>query len=321
MLEKFDVFKDKENLCYQLRTKNTLFSIEFDDKDREDIFIEIVKLINENNSYTFMDIIKKVKTKNNYSKVLDVLQILDDNELMSFEFKHKDLIKKENKSNKNDITYKSVIPKKNLIVFSNGSLGDKIKKVGNSLSFKNIQVIPYQENINIEVLTNKTDLIVADATEWSPFHLEEINRIALKRNMPWLFIGGIEETSLKIGPLFFGKETGCYNCLISRVKSNHEQPAFLVSYENHLRDCKVSSKPDIVLNKELYENILANYVLIEIINFFEPRNLSLTWRTVVSVDVNNLETKKHKLLKKPFCEICKPELDYNSAPWLEPITL
>ncbi|QMU65294.1 MAG: TOMM precursor leader peptide-binding protein [Flavobacteriaceae bacterium] len=175
--------------------------------------------------------------------------------------------------------------------------------------------------MDIEKMIEKSDFIIAGATQWSPYHLEEINSIALTKNTPWLYIGGIEETAIKIGPLFYGKETGCYNCLMSRIKSHSDTLSYLNTYEAYLRKHKIASKPDAVSNKSILNNIVANMALLEVLNFIEVWSLPVTWKTVLKIDTINFETTKHKLLKKPFCEICKPELLYNASPWLEPVTL
>lgn len=164
-------------------------------------------------------------------------------------------------------------------------------------------------------------MIILDATHWSPSDVEEINILALKHKKPWLYVGGIEEMSLKIGPLFYGDNTGCYNCLISRILSNHEYPEFLISYQNYLKKNNKSSKKDIIPEEELHLNILSNYALLEIKKFFLEWVLPTTWRTVVKIEIGNFNVSKHKLLKKPFCEVCNPQLEYNPSPWLEAITL
>lgn len=38
MIQYFDVFKDEDNRCFQLRTKTNSYTLEFDDPQRENIF-------------------------------------------------------------------------------------------------------------------------------------------------------------------------------------------------------------------------------------------------------------------------------------------
>jgi bacteriocin biosynthesis cyclodehydratase domain-containing protein len=164
-------------------------------------------------------------------------------------------------------------------------------------------------------------VLFRSANDWAPYYIEKINLYALKYNKPWLYIGGIEEISIKIGPLFYGKETGCYNCLISRIKSNHEYPEHLQSYETFLRENKIASKPDIVPNVNIIYSIIASLTMLEVMRFIEEWSLPVTWRTLIVLNIFDYDLSKHTLLKMPFCEACKPKLEYNPAPWLEEITL
>ncbi len=320
MIEKFDVFKDDKLNCYQLRTKTNSYAIEFDDKERENIFLNIVSLIKNKNDITLQELKRKIQTKANESKLIEVLKLLDEYHLLSFEISKELKYKKENSVGQYTTEIKQK-PDFTLSIFGKGKLTNKIEQQAKFENFKNVNLCLYSDDINIKNEVIKSDFIVVDANEWSPFHIELINKFALEHNKPWLLVGGVEGTTIKIGPLFYGKETGCYNCLISRIKSNHDQPAFFVSYENYLKVNKQSSKPDIIPSSDIIYNIIANLTLLEVVKFIEEWSLPVTWRTVVSFDITSLSTTKHTLLKKPFCEVCKPELEYNPSPWLEAITL
>jgi thiazole/oxazole-forming peptide maturase SagC family component len=320
MIINFDIFKDNKQNCYQLRTKTDSYTLEFDDKEREDIFLNIVSQLNQKNDLTLQKLKQKVQTKTNESKVIDVLNTLDKHHFLSSEIS-KELMGKDKKS---ENKYSSDVKKISdfvLSIFGQGELTNKISTQANSENFKNVKTHLYSDKLDMQKIVLESDFIIIDANEWSPFHIELINKFALKHNKPWLYVGGIEGTSIKIGPLFYGKETGCYNCLISRIKSNHEHPAFLISYEDYLKRNKQSSKPDIIPSSDIIHNIIANLTLLEVVKFIETWSLPITWRSMISFDITNLTSLKHTLLKKPFCEVCKPKLEYNPSPWLEAITL
>ena len=61
--------------------------------------------------------------------------------------------------------------------------------------------------------------------------------------------------------------------------------------------------------------------LLEVKKFIMQWSIPSTWRTIIKIDIDSFDLDKHSLLKKPFCEVCKPKLEYNPAPWLESITL
>ena len=320
MIEKFDIFKDDKQNCYQLRTKTNSYALEFDDKEREKIFLNIVSQLKEKNDLTLKQLKKQIQTKTNESKIIDVLKALDEYHLLSFEVSKELKYKNDNSGHQYSSDLKQ-ISDFTLCVFGEGELTAKIEKQAKLENFKNVTICLYSNVIDIEKEVSKSDFIIVDANKWSPFHIDLINKSALKHNKPWLHVGGVEETSIKIGPLFYGKETGCYNCLISRMKSNHEHPAFLSSYEDYLKTNKQSSKPDIIPSSDIIYNIIANLTLLEVVKFIEEWSLPITWRSVVNLNITNLNSTKHTLLKKPFCEICKPKLEYNPSPWLEAITL
>jgi Ca2+-binding EF-hand superfamily protein len=48
MIDTFDVFKDESNGCFQLRTKTNAYALEFDDPEKEQIFLKIVDDIQKN---------------------------------------------------------------------------------------------------------------------------------------------------------------------------------------------------------------------------------------------------------------------------------
>ncbi|QMU65295.1 MAG: hypothetical protein GKR88_13980 [Flavobacteriaceae bacterium] len=86
MIFDFDVIKDTKNNCYQLRTKNTLYALEFEDAEKEAIFVSITEAFKKDNTITFQTLIHKLATKKNRAKVIDVLKTLHDSELLPVEY-------------------------------------------------------------------------------------------------------------------------------------------------------------------------------------------------------------------------------------------
>jgi len=321
MIDKFDVFKDETNNCFQLRTKSNAYALEFDDVEKENIFLKIVEAIQERPSISLKQI-RELFVKAANPKVSEVLSTLNEYGFLpvptSMEMVGKDI--SEQKSDKNY----AALEKISIGIIGEGELFETLSKRSASIHFNKIIKKNYKELKNakdIKKLIQGVDFIIVDANHWSPFHLELINQIALENQIPWLYVGGLEEVAIKVGPLFFGKETGCYNCLISRLKSNHEYPEMLTAYESYLHERKLASKPDMFPSLEIIYGLISDLVLLEIAKFYESWSLPLTWRTVLSFDIMSYQMTQHSLLKKPFCEVCKPELEYNPSPWLEAITL
>lgn len=321
-MREFDVFKDEDHGSYQLRTKTTLFNISFDDIEQEDIFKKIVKLLKEDDEITIKNLISELLPIANESKVMEVLYMLNENLLLPLNISNEI-------TDSAEIVYNefSIPPVDNLTiaVFGQNIINKKLQEGLSLMGVQRIESIPFNADITEEFIQEyvfKSDFVIVNANEWSPFHIEIINKSALNFNKPWLYIGGMEESTVKIGPFFYGSETGCYDCLISRIKSNSEYPEFLVSYENFLRSQKSGSKPDqSPLHQVMIANVVSDLALIEIHKFLYKWAVLSTWRTVINFDITNFKSTHHTLLKKPYCTTCKPELKYNKAPWLEAITL
>lgn len=307
LIKNFDICKEYNSKVYQLRTKTDVFIIEFDDIDQENIFTEIFSFLKQEGKECEC-LEERLKQNHDPSKVLSVLKMLNDYSLLSPNLESKNVnFKHSNKA---------------LSIFGQGQIAKEVKRIATEEHFQT-NIYPYKDifsEIEIDQIVQRSDFLIVDATEWSPFHIEIINSTSLKYSKPWLYIGGIENDVFKIGPLFYGKETGCYNCLIDRIKNNDEYSHHLKTYEQYLRNNKISSKPDIIsVNHFPVYGIIANLAILDVISFFEDLSVPSTYRCLIEFNYLSLEIKRHELLKKPYCEVCKPRLQYNSAPWLETI--
>ncbi|MFA8434850.1 MAG: TOMM precursor leader peptide-binding protein [Marinifilaceae bacterium] len=323
MIDKFDVFKDEGNNCFQLRTKSNAYALEFDDAEKEAIFLKVVEAIQSKPGIS-MKQIKSLLASYPEPKTFEVLSTLNEYGFLPVPVSMELVGKEEAEQQTGQSNSNSALTQITLGLVGQGDLFEIIAKRAGSLNPNKLIKRKYdelQDDASIEHLVAESDFLVVDASQWSPYHLELINRIALEQQKPWLYVGGLEEISLKVGPLFYGKETGCYNCLISRLKSNHEYPEMLTAYEGYLRERKMGSKPDLFPSLEVLYGMVGDLVMLEVAKFYESWSLPLTWRTVLSFDVMSYQMTQHSLLKKPFCEVCKPELEYNPSPWLEAVTL
>lgn len=319
MIDKFDVFKDESNGCFQLRSKTNAYVLEFDDCEKEEIFLRIVNEIQQNKTVS----LKKLNglfDESRKAKVTEVLSSLSEHGFLPYEIANE----LSNGEYSEGVGFESSLKKVHLGIIGEGDLLEELSLKAEHVGFSKVSKFYYSKNRDeksIEKIITDVDFLIVDANRWSPYHLKVINRIALAKNKAWLHVGGLEETSLKLGPLFYGKETGCYNCLISRIKSNHEYPEMLTSYEEHLSVTGNCSRPDLFPNLNILYSLAVDFVLLEVAKFYEEWSLPLTWRSVLAFDIISYRMTQHNLLKKPFCEECKPELEYNSSPWLEAITL
>ena len=303
-MKKFDIFKDIANNCYQIRTKGTPFILEFDNKEDIVLFDKFIEYYD--NSLSVSEIKENLLAKFDAKKVGDLFDILIDNEILL----------------KEEININILNDNKTLIV-GNSIFSNELKKALNITSNTcEAELIDYSDFSSLEEfhkLSESFQFIVVDGSLWSPYHIDIINRHCLTIDIPWLFVNGVEDLKFKFGPMFHGKETPCYNCFISRVKSNHEYPQYLESYELHLINNKKISEKDtdeFYVNINLYQ-MVSNLIALEIIKFFSQWAVPESLNYMICFNMQNYEFEKHRLLKLPYCEVCKPSLEYNSSPWLE----
>jgi len=323
----FDLVKISDNpTSYQLRTKTITYRVDFDNKNQENIFVNAVGILQSSNP-SLSSLIQKLMSNGSEKKdVLEVLSILRDANLLPEKISE-GLKVKENNS-KESPKLAGFIPEINkrtkLVLFGSGELFKTIQQAAETRKIYNVQSYEYKTDMTeaqIEKIVSSSDFCIVDATEWAPYHLEIINQMAIKHNKPWLYVGGIEGPEIRIGPFFYGAETGCYNCLIGRVKSNQDNFSYLENYEQFLKEHKLASKPDIPFNKDIIYGMASNLIMLETTKIIEGWSIPSTWKAIISINYISLEIRKESLLKLPYCEVCNPKVDYNVSPWLDEVTL
>lgn len=335
LFQDYDVFFDQPNNCFQLRTKTNVYLIEFDDTEKSDVFAALTDMAKSNGS-TIDKIVRTLKKQYPEEKVLEVFATLGDYGLIPYDPSYHNGNGQNGNGTEHDgksaqqsayAADRQFSEDKKIALFGETPLTRELQQCINDAGFKSVKQYPTEKLCKdddlsaLEEIMDKSDFLVADGTGWNPFFLDKLNRLALDKNKPWMYIGGIEGRQIKFGPIFYGKETGCYQCLTQRIKSNHEHGSFLDSYEQYLNASRSNAKPDSSPYPVLFHRVIAALATAEITKFFEHWHIPVTWRSYISMDISTYEVIKHHLLKVPFCDACKPELLYNPAPWLESVAL
>lgn len=297
----FDVVK-LENHSYQVRTKTRAMLLEFDADEDELIFLEIVNIFNSKEASSKDDLLKRLTNKFSFDKAYEVVSNLEDSDLLFY----------------NKYT---ILSDKNVCIIGDSKVNLTLFEHLSTLPNINCTKISFSEIIDETPFWEGYDLFLVDSTRWNPYYLELINSSCLKFDKPWLMIGGIEKDNISFGPMFHGRESGCYHCLISRMKSQADYPQYWEEYELFLRNNKYSSKQDIETDNNQLISLLASWVVLEVQKFFSDERIIVTWKKYITIDTNTYDLKKHYLLKKPYCEVCNSQLGFKISPWLEPITL
>lgn len=324
-MKQYDIFFDESNNIYQIRTKQDVIVIEFSDEKKEDIFKAIIDLYEKEDFYTFKQLQKKIAIQYPYEKFIDVVQeLLNCSVLNTNNFeKNCDNVFQPQDSPK--WIHKEIQDLNSLTL---GFIGDKVfgKKVKEKAllqGYNKCNLLETGPNLNIDEVYSIFDIcnfVIVDLSNWNPLLIEKINEYALSKNYPWFLIEGlIDPINFSIGPIFYGRETGCYECYSSRLRSNDEFVTYNQSYERYLRLNNRYAKPDEV--SILIKDLAATIIIIDISKFIGGWYVSETWRATLVLNTSNFNIIKHDFLKAPYCVKCKPELDYNQFPWFDSVTL
>ena len=326
--EKYDIFFDERNGVYQIRTKSDAIVIEFSDLEKETIFKEILNLYEKRSYYTFQQIEEKLISKYSYEKIFDVIKELQDCFLLTKDNFETDI---EPSVANNDLNEVPSYINRRLNSLSDaklGYIGDKelgeiIKNRAFEYGYEKWESYNLNDKIEESIIRNifeNNDFIIVDSLIWNPHIIDLINEIALESDRPWLFIeGSIDLINFSIGPIFHGRETGCYECYKNRLRSNDDFAQYSQSYEAYLKKNKKSAKPDNI--QKLVKEFVACIIVIDISKFIAGWYIPETWRTCLLINTQNFNIVKHSFLKAPVCYKCNPLLDYNPSPWLESVTL
>ncbi|WP_289091473.1 TOMM precursor leader peptide-binding protein [uncultured Bacteroides sp.] len=323
MKNKYDIFYDKDNLVYQVRTKNNCVVIDFsgDDGIMEEIFKDIIELYRKQDFYTFSQINNVLNKKYSYEKIYDVV-----NELIECELLNDDNFEdSENVFNIQQPKFTTDFANLDLPI---GLIGEStfiqlIKGKLKNNGVNNVLTLDSSKDISEEVLSDfvsRAEFIIHDQILFNPNLTKTLNQYALNSNKPWLLIEGpIDNLYFSIGPIFHGKTTGCYECYLKRVLSNDENALFTSKYINYLSKHNRNAKFDPISNLVL--DIASSVVVFDLLKFLTMNGIPQTWRNVLLYNSNNYNMEKHYFLKAPVCTTCNPQLAYIPSVWQEKISL
>ena len=317
MLHSYDIFQDHKHGVYQIRTLNEVFTIEFVEKEERAIFEEVIEKYKANSKVTFQHVFSSLSKKYDKDKVVFVLNQLKENQLIDDEELKDQIIL----WGKQDTTHPK-IKEARLGIIGQGPIYQYLEEKSRSMGYHHITKTKVGDTPTlaaVEKTIEQSDFFLVDANEWNPHLLEHINTVALAANKPWILIRGCNATNGSVGPLFYGKETGCYHCLMSRLKSQMEFLPYFEEYEKYLMKEKKAAKSD--SSFALLQELLAATAVFEMTKFITEYTIPEIYGAYLTVDMASYHFSKHTVLKSPGCPACKPSVDFDLAPWLEPVTL
>ncbi len=321
MLDKYDVFYDEVNGTYQIRSRSDIFVIEFEEPEKRKLFERIVSIIQKDKEITLQEIINKCKGEEDKVKVLAMLKELKEVELLPYSVQH-GLAQKGEATNPRQGNFNCA--ERKIGIIGNSELSKQLAIQANRHGYENCEIDPFMPDANPEkiadFLTDK-DFLLVDHAKWNPYLIDQINKICIELDKPWMHIQGINGINANIGPIFWGKEFGCYNCLATRLKSHDDYQNYNSTYENHLYQSRGEAVIDSLTGSDVILSIIAGIAIVEMGKFLEEWDVPEVLGAYLGMNLLDYSIETHHLLKSPFCESCKPELSYNLSPWLEEVTL
>jgi oxazoline/thiazoline synthase len=141
-------------------------------------------------------------------------------------------------------------------------------------------------------------LVLADS--YLDGRLDAFNRAALATGRPWLLVrpSGVEAW---LGPLFRPGVTGCWECLAQRLRGNRPVEAFFAS-----RNASAPSDLIPVVSLPSTSRLALDLAATETARWLAGGGSPLEGH-VLSLDLRNLDQRRHTLVRRPQCPRCAAE--------------
>ena len=315
MFEEFDVVQTPSG-DYELINGHSVINVEFNVEDEKLIFESLLTLRDKSTKNIVKTLIKdygKEKVYSFFLKFKTASIIFFDSE---------DALAEGNifsAKASNDFKVEEAA-QKSIIIISASSFPNILRQFS---IFKNAEVFDASKMLDsneLDAVFSQSEMVIVDAFSANPQLMEEINSVALANNKPWLLVQGVYEQAGHVGPLFYGNETGCYQCFRDRLRSNMQNLESYDRYENWLREGNQFSKSGLMLSDSFGFHI-ASIVASEIEKFFLEYDVPQSYGFLLEVNALNYNVNAHRLYKVPFCSSCNTDFEYRRAPWLDPVTL
>lgn len=147
----------------------------------------------------------------------------------------------------------------------------------------------------------RADLSVVIVNDYLHPQLEKFNRSQHEAGKPWLLVKPVGQI-LWLGPLIVpSEELGCWQCLAHRLKEN--RPVDMVVLENESDQLPVAEAA-IPMSRSAGIELAAT----EIARWAATGYCESLKGHVVTLDLESLSTRRHKIHKQPLCPACSGNL-------------
>mgnify|MGYP001759730450 CR=1 FL=1 len=182
-----------------------------------------------------------------------------------------------------------------------------VKLLNNS---KDLQIKKILEATGFSVLdssdaaVNCLEVVVDDGS----LEINKINKRNLESSTPWLLVKPFNGVYASVGPLFFSKQTGCYECYERRRLSNIE--GITPEVIGIIRDL-----PPIEVDNPAVNSIISGMVHHIAEQWQTHKDPRLPGKLInIYLEHGELRSRTEHLLRLPRCPVCK-DLKPEKTPW------
>src|SRR5579883_997343 len=171
-----------------------------------------------------------------------------------------------------------------------------VKSCGSIATSEFISIL---DSLHIQVC-DEGDIEVVLTDDYLQDDLDTFNQKALESKRPWVLVKPVG-TIVWIGPIFYPRKTGCWECLAQRLRANRPVEAFIqrhrvnsISTLSPTSVCVLPSTLQTALGMAATE--IAKWII-------QGENKQLEG-TLITLDTISLQTRNHVLVKRPQCLRC-----------------
>ncbi|HEX2913177.1 MAG TPA: TOMM precursor leader peptide-binding protein [Chloroflexia bacterium] len=129
--------------------------------------------------------------------------------------------------------------------------------------------------------------------------ISELNAKAVQAGTPWLLVKPNGRVCW-LGPLFIPGQTGCWECLAQRLRTNRSIQTFVLNHQHQMQKTFPIKQVALPSTVNMALAMAATDVLRWVIRGSNPRLEG----QVFTFDTVNLETQSHTLQRRPQCPAC-----------------
>ncbi|WP_199248171.1 TOMM precursor leader peptide-binding protein [[Phormidium] sp. ETS-05] len=175
------------------------------------------------------------------------------------------------------------------------------------------EFITMLESLGIQV-SCEGDIEVVLTDDYLADGLDVYNQNALKKQRPWILVKPVG-TVVWIGPIFYPKKTGCWECLAQRLRGNRPVEEFIQRRQGISRTLSIPL-PTLPSAIQTGLGMAATEIFKWIVRGENKRLEGI----IVTYDTVSLQIQNHILVKRPQCPVCG-ELKNGLNPQILPVVL